>query len=205
MSPARARREPASDQRRGAAIRRGARIACAAAQTARRACRALAAGERAVAVRVRSSRGRGLAIPRRRGTPMTKAIPTIKPYMTMSPHSIGLSQNLAHAHKVMREHRIRHLPVLDGGVLVGMISERDLHLVETLRDVDPEKVTVEEAMSSVVYTVSPAAPLDEVAKEMAEHKYGSAVVMDNGKLVGVFTPIDGMRALADLLETRLTH
>ncbi|AUX27851.1 XRE family transcriptional regulator [Sorangium cellulosum] len=133
---------------------------------------------------------------------MTKAIPTVKRYMTASPHTIGLAQNLAHAHKVMREHRIRHLPVLDGGALVGVISERDLHLVETLRDVDPEKVAVEEAMTPVVYTISPDARLDEVSREMAEHKYGSAIVIERGKVVGVFTTTDGMRALAELLEAR---
>jgi acetoin utilization protein AcuB len=136
---------------------------------------------------------------------MTKAIPTIKRYMSTSPHSIGLAQNLEHAHKLMHEHRIRHLPVLDGGTLLGVISDRDLHLIETLRDVDPKKVTVEEAMTPSVYSVSPDAPLDEVAKEMAEHKYGCAIVIDHGKVVGVFTTTDGMRALVDLLETRLTH
>jgi len=136
---------------------------------------------------------------------MTKAIPTVKRYMTTSPHSIGLAQNLEHAHKVMREHHIRHLPVLDGGTLVGVLSDRDLHLIETLRDVDPKRVTVEEAMTLVVYAVSPDAPLDEVSKEMAEHKYGCAIVFDHGKVVGVFTTTDGMRALADLLETRLKH
>jgi acetoin utilization protein AcuB len=136
---------------------------------------------------------------------MTKAIPTVKRYMTTSPHSIGLAQSLEHAHKVMREHRIRHLPVLDGSTLYGVISDRDLHLIETLRDVDPKKVTVEEAMTPVVYTVSPDAPLDEVSKEMAEHKYGCAIVLDHGNVVGVFTTTDGMRALADLLETRLTR
>ena len=134
---------------------------------------------------------------------MTKAIPTVKRYMTTSPHSIGIEQNLVHAHKIMREHRIRHLPVLHGGNLVGVLSDRDLHLIETLRDVDPAMVTVEEAMTPVVYTVAPDAPLDEVSNEMAEHKYGSAIVVDHGKVVGVFTTIDGMRALAELLETRL--
>lgn len=133
---------------------------------------------------------------------MSKAIPTVKRYMTTSPHSIGLAQPLAHAHKVMREHRIRHLPVLDGGALVGVLSDRDLHLIETLRDVDPEKVTVEEAMTPVVYTISPDAPLDEVAREMAEHKYGCAIVMDRGKVIGVFTTTDGMSALADVLGAR---
>ncbi len=134
---------------------------------------------------------------------MTKAIPAIKKYMSTSPHTIGHDQPLAKAHKLMQEHGIRHLPVLDAGKLVGMLSDRDLHLIETLRDVDPNEVLVEEAMSTVLYTVTPDTPLDEVAAEMADNKYGSAVVLDHGKVVGVFTTIDGMRALSELLGTRL--
>ena len=88
---------------------------------------------------------------------------------------------------------------------MGVLSDRDLHLIESLRDVDPEKVTVEEAMSEVVYTVAPRAPLDEVVREMAQHKHGCAVVADNGKVVGVFTTVDALRAFADLLETRLAR
>lgn len=134
---------------------------------------------------------------------MSRAIPHIDRHMTKSPYSIGREQKLSQAHKLMREHAIRHLPVLHGGKLIGVLSDRDLHLIETLRDVDPEKVLVEEAMSPAVYTVEPKTPLDEVVREMAHHKYGCAVVVENGKVVGVFTTIDAMRAFAEMLETRL--
>jgi acetoin utilization protein AcuB len=53
--------------------------------------------------------------------------------------------------------------------------------------------------------VAPRAALDEVVSEMAQHKYGCAVVLDNGKVVGVFTTVDALRAFADLLETRLAR
>ena len=134
---------------------------------------------------------------------MTKAIPSVSKFMTTNPHSIGKDQTLAKAHELMREHKIRHLPVLDGGRLVGMITLRDLHLVETLKDVDPKSITVEDAMSSTVYAVGPESPLDEVVAEMAEHKYGSAVVMQNHKVVGIVTTVDVCNALAQLLRGRL--
>jgi acetoin utilization protein AcuB len=134
---------------------------------------------------------------------MSKPIPHIQKYMTTSPHSIGREQTLARAHAVMRQHGIRHLPVLDGGALVGLLSLRDAHLLETLKDIDVDKVTVEDAMTSVVYAVSPDAPLDEVAAAMAEHKYGCAVIMQNHRVVGVFTTVDACAALADLLRSRL--
>lgn len=134
---------------------------------------------------------------------MSKPIPPVSKYMTTSPHTIGTDQTLELAHQIMREHNLRHLPVLEGGRLVGLISDRDLHLVETLRDVDPRSVKVEEAMSQSVYAVEPDAPLDEVALELAEHKYGSAVVVQNHKVVGVLTTVDVCRALHDLLHGRL--
>lgn len=136
---------------------------------------------------------------------MSKSIPHVDCYMTTSPYSIGQEQTLAQAHVLMRKHSIRHLPVLHGGALVGVISDRDLHMIETLRDVDPTKVLIEEAMSTDVYTISPKAPLHEVVEEMAARKYGSAVVMDHGTVVGMFTTIDVMKAFAELLQTRLAQ
>ena len=91
-----------------------------------------------------------------------RVIPQIKAYMTTTPHTIGVEQTMAHAHAVMREHHLRHLPVLKDSRLVGVLSDRDLHMVETLRDVDPQTMRVEEAMTQDVYTVTPDAPLDEV-------------------------------------------
>lgn len=77
---------------------------------------------------------------------MSKAIPTIQKYMTTAPHSIGADQTLAHAHAVLCEYKNPHLPVLVGGKLVGMVTARALRFVESLRDVDPTKVTVKDAM-----------------------------------------------------------
>jgi acetoin utilization protein AcuB len=122
---------------------------------------------------------------------------TIADYMTKSPHSIGYDQSLAHAHQMMREFHIRHLPVLNGGRLVGVLSDRDLAFLENLKDVNASKMTVEEAMTSVPYAVTKSARLGQVAREMAEHRYGSAVVMENEHVVGVFTTVDALRALAE--------
>jgi acetoin utilization protein AcuB len=133
---------------------------------------------------------------------MPEAIPQVHEYMTPTPLTIGADQTLSHAHAMMREHGIRHLPVLVGGKLEGILSDRDLSLLETMRDVDPARVTVEEAMTLVVYTVAPDAPLDEVADHMADHKIGSVVVLTGGKVSGVFTAVDGLRALADVLRGR---
>lgn len=136
---------------------------------------------------------------------MSKPIPKIQKYMTTTPHTVRPDMPLAEAQKLMRDHHIRHLPVLEGGSLRGMLTQRDVHLVETLKDVDPRKVPVEDAMSQDVYTVTPDSSLDEVAAHMAEHRLGSAVVMQNEKVVGIFTAVDGLMALSELLQTRLSH
>lgn len=131
---------------------------------------------------------------------MHTPIPTVSQHMHRSPHTIGRDQPLARAHEVMRRNKIRHLPVLDGGVLVGVVSERDLHLVETLRDVDPEDVTVEEAMNGNVYVAAPDTPLVEVLETMASKKLGCAVLVQEQHVVGVFTTVDVCRAFAERLR-----
>lgn len=136
---------------------------------------------------------------------MTKSIPHIKKYMTTDIQTIGDEQPMAVAHRMMREQHIRHLPVLHQGRIVGIVTDRDLHLVETLQDVDPTKISVSEAMTPDPYVVGPDASLDEVVSTMAAKKYGSAVVADHGHVVGIFTTVDACSAFAHLLETRLTH
>jgi acetoin utilization protein AcuB len=136
---------------------------------------------------------------------MSKSIPHIKKYMTTGVQTIGDEQPMSVAHGMMREQRIRHLPVLHQGKVVGIVTDRDLRLVETLKDVDPTKVAVSEAMTPDPYVVTPEASLDEVVATMAAKKYGSAVVSDNGHVVGIFTTVDACSAFAELLSTRLTH
>ena len=124
---------------------------------------------------------------------------TVEQHMTECPHSIGRTQPLKVAHELMREHRIRHLPVLDAGQVIGVVSIGDLHLLETLKDVDPARVLVEEAMSQEVYSVVRTTPLVEVVRVMRDRKLGSAIVVENGRPVGVFTTIDALSVLVSLL------
>jgi acetoin utilization protein AcuB len=126
----------------------------------------------------------------------------ISRFMTICPHTIGASQTLAAAHRFMREHQIRHLPVLEGSELVGVVSQRDLYFIETLKGVDPELVTVEEAMSQAPFVIDPDASVARVVREMAKQKYGCAVVADKGEVIGVFTTTDALRVLDALLTER---
>src|SRR5689334_10668554 len=162
----------------------------AAGAGSRRACRAnpLPAG----AVRRHLLRERRFVTAGYGGTsdaPATAMLmPPMSRYMTRQPWTIRKDARMSQAHELMRAHRIRHLPVLDGGKLVGIVSDRDLHLIETLPDSDPDEVTVEEAMTDEVYAVGLGDPVDAAAERMAAHKYGCAVVVNRqGSVDGIFT------------------
>jgi len=73
---------------------------------------------------------------------------TVGRFMTPSPHVVTSGKTLAQAHQAMREKGIRHLPVVEGGRLVGLVSQRDLYLLETLKGVDVARETIEEAMTA---------------------------------------------------------
>ena len=127
---------------------------------------------------------------------MTKT--TIRQYMTPAPHTIGAEQTLAVASEVMHKHKLRHLPVLRGGRVAGILRERDIALVSGLPSVDPAHVFVEDAMSEQVYSVGAETPLDEVAATMAAHRYGAALIVgERDHVIGVFTTVDALHALAD--------
>lgn len=128
-----------------------------------------------------------------------KDLPSVEQYMTSFPHTIGRDQPLEIAKSMMREYGVRHLPVLEGGQLVGVITDRDIKMVETFKDVDSKTATVEEVLIEEAYMVTPTTPIDVVSKEMADNKYGCALVVDqNNKLVGIFSWVDGLRALSQL-------
>jgi len=127
-------------------------------------------------------------------------MPTLTRYMSRKPWTIARTATMAEAHRLMREHAIRHLPVVDGDRIVGIISMRDLHLLETLPGVRPEEVEVEDAMTTEVVTASEHDALADVADRMADARIGSAVIVGPAGLVGIFTSGDAMRALADILR-----
>jgi len=127
--------------------------------------------------------------------------PIISEYMTASPATIESNLTLAQAAERMHVNGIRHLPVLKNGNLVGVLSQRDILVLESVSGCDLETCPVEQAMVIQPFTCGPRALIRAVAQEMAEHKYGTAVVVDRehpASVVGVFTTVDALRALNKL-------
>lgn len=123
--------------------------------------------------------------------------------MTPLPYTIGEDIPLSQAIERMREHKIRHLPVLKAGKLVGVLSERDINLVLSLSPRATE-LKVGEVMTEGAYSVNTDTFLDEATEEMFKKKYGCPVVTnDSGKTVGIFTALDALEVLTRALrETR---
>jgi acetoin utilization protein AcuB len=123
---------------------------------------------------------------------------TVGALMTPQPVTIGRKERLVTAHRLMRSHRVRHLPVLERGELIGIVTQRDLYFLETIRGVDIDEDIVEDAMTTDTYAVSPDAPISTVARQMARQRYGCAVVIERAKVIGIFTVTDALRVVSAL-------
>lgn len=123
--------------------------------------------------------------------------------MSTFPHSIGPEQTVAEAHRFMKDNAIRHLPVLHGEALLGLLTLHDVELIEALEDVYSSDIAVAAVMRKDVYAVDAETPLDQVVETLAQNTRDCAIVMHNGHVVGIFTTVDLCRAFADLLFDRL--
>lgn len=119
--------------------------------------------------------------------------------MTVGAYVTTCDQSLEAARTTMRDAEIRHLPVLQGGAVVGILSSRDLGFIDRLPGLSANLI-VENAMTPDPYVVESSAEISEVAREMARRKIGSAVVVRDGKVIGIFTAIDALELLAETFE-----
>lgn len=132
------------------------------------------------------------------------AMPTLRSEMTEFPYSVEISAPLMEAQDFMRAHKIRHLPVTDDGVLIGIVTDRDIKLLfgPDFQYPDPDELKVSDAVVEQSYVADVDTPLESVLEHMAEHHIGSALVTENGELQGIFTSTDACRAFAVYLNAR---
>ena len=123
---------------------------------------------------------------------------TIEKEMSEFPWIAEPGMGIAEAVDLMAKQNLRHLPVVDRGKVVGVVSDRDLRQAKLIAKEMP--ITVVDVMTSDPYCVRVGTPLATVAVEMANKKYGCTVIIGNrGQIVGIFTTTDGMRILGELL------
>src|SRR5262249_7476371 len=123
--------------------------------------------------------------------------------MSVSPVTIPPSRSVQEAHTLMQQRKIRHLPVLQDGCLVGIVSDRDLRLVLPspatslavweLRHL-LEKLTVGEMMTCFVMTTAPDCFMTEAVGRMLGYRVGALPVVEDRRVVGILTRTDVLRA-----------
>ena len=131
-------------------------------------------------------------------------MPPVSAAMTPFPYHVQADAPVAEVERLMQEHGIRHIPVQDGGRVVGIISERDLHQLvnPALPRRDRERIRARDVLVSDPYVVEMNAPLDEVLAEMSRRGIGSAIVVRHQRLAGILSATDICRALAAILRQR---
>ncbi len=119
----------------------------------------------------------------------------------VSPVSVTGTEDmkLSELNKLMREHGFRHIPILKDQKPVGIISDRDISLIDSLEDL--VDLTAGDVMAKNPYCAYTGTPISEVAFEMSSRKIGSALILTKeGNLDGIFTSIDGLNALIEIVR-----
>ncbi|MGO9604735.1 MAG: CBS domain-containing protein [Candidatus Binataceae bacterium] len=117
-------------------------------------------------------------------------------WMSRLPVCVSPDDTLAKARTLMDHGRFRRLPVVLGDKLVGIITDRDLRQHSGLLD----SIKVNAAMTPNPVTVSPRNSAEEAAELMLQHKVGGLPVVDNGKVVGIMSATDLIRALLSVIQ-----
>ncbi len=117
------------------------------------------------------------------------------PVTTLPPEA-----SLREAGELFQARGFRHLPVLDGGRLVGVLTDRDLRWATSALCPEPLSLDapVEVAMSRPPITIDPLDPVEDAARIMRKHKIGCLPVMDGPDLVGILTGMDILDTLIKL-------
>jgi acetoin utilization protein AcuB len=112
-------------------------------------------------------------------------------------HTVTPATTLPEELRLISQRGVRHLPVLDGDCLVGILSDRDLKRAmaspATRLNYLVDRLRVEEIMTRTVITISRLAPIEDAAWLMVQEKIGALPVTDDGRLIGLVTETDALR------------
>jgi acetoin utilization protein AcuB len=129
-------------------------------------------------------------------------IPTVAAVMTPFPWVVEQSEPLSSVKQMMIRRHFRHVPVVEDGTLIGVVTDRDIHIAES-STADPEaraSLRVNDALMRDAYVVGIHEPVDTVLDEMASRHIGFALVVKDGRLAGIFTASDACTRFAEFLR-----
>jgi len=133
----------------------------------------------------------------------------VRELMTPNPITVNPSDSLGDAVTAMANHRIHELPVLEGGALVGIITERDVKMAlgpdsrgMRIDSIDPRQLdgSVEWFMTVHATTVQASATVGDAVRQMLDLRVGALPVIDGGELVGILSVTDVLRVSLPLLD-----
>lgn len=131
-----------------------------------------------------------------------RPLPAVIDAMTPFPYTIEGSESLKTAVGMMYAKEIRHLPVTSAGNLIGILTDRDAKLAMAVaKDAhDSGELRVEDVCVTDPYVVPHTEKMNVVLDHMVREHIGSALVVKNDKLVGIFTVMDACKKLSELLK-----
>lgn len=142
---------------------------------------------------------------------MRKAVVnTVAQIMTTDVITVGPQSSVATAIRLMRQGQLRRLPVVEDGVLVGIVTSGDLRRITGLASIlkDPSQdnflwrhIPVANVMSRSPISLTPDAPISAAAQLLVTHKIGGLPVVDQGRLVGIITVTDLLQTLIEQDDT----
>lgn len=125
----------------------------------------------------------------------------VERFTTRNPVTATVDTMIDDLRQLMKEHGIRHLPIVRGNAVVGVVSDRDVRLVAGLTVAEKLQVRADDIMTVDPVAVTASTPLDEVARAMSERRVGSVIVNDEaGRLVGIFTVTDALDAVIEIIH-----
>jgi len=137
----------------------------------------------------------------------SKTAVTVRDAMAQNPLTLDRNETLDLAESIMNLGRIRHMPVVDDGRVIGILSQRDLFRSALLTALGFGRKTttaliktikIKEVMTEDVITIAPETTIKDAARIMIDKKIGCLPVVENEKLIGLLTETDILRYVVEL-------